>query len=407
MMSLKVKNILLVNTYYYPEIQGGAEYSVKKLAEALTQKGHKVLVLSSAKENMHEVIEGVNVQRVKFHSIYHSYGTMKKCPLTKLVHRILDFKNPFNKKLIEDVLKAFKPDVVHTNNLYEITPEIWKVAYEYNIPVIHTIRDYYLMCPKATLMKKNNEGCGKESILCRSYQDINRKLTRYVRVLTAPSSRMISYVIKKDFFKNSIKQVVYNAFEFDLNQIEESINLHNSSLNQEKVTFVYLGSFFKHKGIEFLINAFCQLNNDNARLILAGKGPEQEIVEQACKANQNILYAGFLEQKEIDLLLQKCDILICPSLWNEPFGRVVLDAYKNGLPVIACNVGAMPEIIDNEKTGILVQPNNIQELIGAMNRFMEDKSLLIEFRSNLINKLTEFSIDKQVECFEDLYNKLG
>lgn len=69
--------ILLVNTFYYPEVKGGAEYSVKKLAEALVQNGNEVIVISAGKSDTVETIDSVNVHRIKFKSVYHSYGDVK------------------------------------------------------------------------------------------------------------------------------------------------------------------------------------------------------------------------------------------------------------------------------------------------------------------------------------------
>lgn len=65
-------------------------------------------------------------------------------------------------------------------------------------------------------------------------------------------------------------------------------------------------------------------------------------------------------------------MLVCPSLWNEPFGRVILDAYKSGLPVIASRIGALPEIVQEGKTGILVNPGVSDELKNAMNCFLDN-----------------------------------
>ena len=117
-----------------------------------------------------------------------------------IFHRALDFWNPMNRNIIIDILKKEKPDIIHTNNIYEITPIIWKTAKENGIHTVHTIRDYYLMCYKTNLLKKNNEICNAPNIGCRLYQYINRKLTNYVDVLTAPSNMMIKEVEKKKIF---------------------------------------------------------------------------------------------------------------------------------------------------------------------------------------------------------------
>lgn len=395
--------ILLVNTFYYPEVKGGAEYSVKKLAEALQADGNEIIVLASGDADNDEIVDGIKVFRRKFHSIYHSYGKVNKNVVTMLFHRALDFWNPMNRNIIVDVIRKEKPDIIHTNNIYEITPIIWKTAKEYGIHTVHTIRDYYLMCFKTNLLKKNNVLCTKPNIGCRVYQYINRKFTKYVDVLTAPSNMMIKEVENRRFFEKSKHIVVYNACEFN----KESVAINCAKKKEySTITFVYLGGFHAHKGIDTLLEAFQNLENSNARLVFAGNGEETQKIKDAAIKDSRIQYAGFLDESQIAELLNRCDVLICPSLWNEPFGRVVLDAYQSGLPVIASRIGALPEIVQEGKTGILVKPGVSEELKNAMNRFLDDNEFLEACKRNLLAKLSEFEIRKQANNFEKIYTLL-
>lgn len=395
--------ILLVNTFYYPEVKGGAEYSVKKLAEALQADGNEIMVLTAGKTDKDEIIDGIKVLRRKFHSIYHSYGNVNKNIITMVVHRILDFWNPINRNIIINVLKNEKPDIIHTNNIYEITPIVWKVAKKNGIHTVHTIRDYYLMCFKTNLLKKNNTICNKPNIGCRVYQYINRKFTNYVDVLTAPSNMMIREVQNRSFFEEARHAVVYNACEFN----KESVTINCTKRNANGIiTFVYLGGFHEHKGIDILLEAFENLENSNARLVFAGKGEKMQKINEASIKDSRIHCVGFLNELQMTELLHKCDVLVCPSLWNEPFGRVILDAYKSGLPVIASRIGALPEIVQEGKTGILVKPGISEELKNAMNYFLDNEKFLEECKSNLLAKLSEFEIKKQVNTFEKIYTLL-
>lgn len=393
--------ILLVNTFYYPEVKGGAEYSVKKLAEALQADGNEIVVLAAGKVDKDEIIDGIKVLRRKFKSIYHSYGKVNKSIITMIFHRILDFWNPMNRGIIIDIIRKEKPDIIHTNNIYEITPIVWKIAKENGIHTVHTIRDYYLMCFKTNLLKKDNKICNSPNIGCKIYQHINRKFTNYIDVLTAPSNMMIKEVENRNFFEKAQHTVVYNACEFN----RESVAIHCAKKKEkDTITFIYLGGFHEHKGIDTLLEAFESLENLNARLVFAGKGEKMQKIKEASIKDSRIRYAGFLNEAEMMELLNKCDVLVCPSLWNEPFGRVVLDAYKSGLPVIASRIGALPEIVQEGKTGILVKPGVSEELKNAMNCFLDDRNFLEECKRNLLTKLSEFEIGKQAKNFEEIYN---
>lgn len=395
--------VLLVNTFYYPEVKGGAEYSVKKLAETLHDEGNEVVVLAAGNTDSEAVLNGVRIIRRRFWSLYHSYGQVRKNIFKKVTHRLLDFWNPLNKKILDQVIKDIKPDVIHTNNLYEITPIIWRIARKNGVSVVHTIRDYYLMCIKTNLLKKDNSLCVNPNIGCVAYQAINRRFTKYVDVLTAPSEMMIREVESRKFFLKSQRTVVYNACEFNRDQV-----VANCTKKQEHdtVTFVYLGGLHAHKGIETLLEAFQNVENPCARLIFAGKGEKEQNVKEACSSDNKIAFAGFLNESEVNQLLKKGDVLVCPSLWNEPFGRVVLDAYENGLPVIASRIGALPEIVRDKETGILVEPGSSMELQKAMEYCLDKRNFLEYCRNNLPNQLEKFSLERQVSSFKNIYKQL-
>ncbi|MEI2463274.1 glycosyltransferase, partial [Niallia taxi] len=89
-------NILLVNTFYYPTIVGGAEISVQKLAEGLVKNGHKVSVLCTDRTNNYEVINGVNVYRIKVKNLYSPSDSQQQNMIKKTIYRFVDFYNIFN-----------------------------------------------------------------------------------------------------------------------------------------------------------------------------------------------------------------------------------------------------------------------------------------------------------------------
>lgn len=396
-------DILLVNSFYYPEIKGGAEYSVKKLAEQLQAMGNNVVVLCSGSENSEDIVDGIKVIRRRFHSVYHSYGSVRKNLATKLVHRVLDFRNCLNRGIIRSVFDVVNPEVVHTNNLYEITPEIWVEAKKRGIPVVHTVRDFYLMCYKTNLLRKDKSICESPALGCRFYQMLNRNLSKHVMALTAPSEMMIEQVTNRGFFYNATCKRIYNACDYDDITVREQVKKH---LNRRARTFVYLGGLHSHKGVATMLDAFMQVKHEEARLIIAGKGTEEKRVKQACEKDNRIKYVGFLSEKDMTTLLEQCDVLVCPSIWNEPFGRVILDAYKNGLPVISSRIGALPEIVQENVTGLLVSPGSTIELKNALIRFLEDVGLADECRKHLLEQLKEFSLERQAEMFIDVYKNL-
>ena len=395
--------VLIVNTYYYPHIIGGTEVSVKKLAEGLSEKGIDVSVLCSDVEDKFEIINGVNVYRLKLKNIYQPIELRGANPLKKVIGRANDIYNKFNKRKINELINKIKPNVIHVNNIYGISPVIWEVAKENNIKLIHTIRDYYLMCPKISMLKKGKQ-CKEKNIVCKLFTNLNRKLSKNVDFVTAPSQYTLDCFIKEGFFSNAISKKVFNAIDYNISNVNNILNTKLNN-NDSYIKFVFIGTLTHNKGLDLLLEAFSQIKNPNAKLTIAGKGELENMVIECTKNDNRIAYKGFIGEEEINAMLKESDVLVAPSIWNEPFGRVVIDAYKNAMPVIAGKYGGLKEIVKDGMTGLLIEPKNKEEFINALNYF-NDKKHLKSMLNNCVDELKNYSLKYQVEQFIKIYEEL-
>lgn len=397
--------ILIVNSYYYPEIEGGAEYSVKMQAETLTKNGHNVSVICTAAEESQENIEGVDVYRIKSKCIVRTKECYKKNTIIRKAHRLLDIYNPFNFGLLNKLIKKIKPEVIHSNGLYDISPVIWKVAKANKIPVVHTLRDYCLICEHSNMLKKKTgEACPGPSLLCKFYRKINAFQTRNVDVVTAPSQFTLDTVCNADLFSKAKKTVVFNATDIDIEEVRRNVERRSKEIPLKKTfTYVFVGALVEFKGIKWLVDCFEKIKNQDLRLLICGKGELKDYIIDASKRDSRIEYRGFLGQKELRDVLSEADVLICPSLWNEPFGRVVLDAYQAGIPVIATNVGALSSIVKDGETGIVVQLGSDEEFMHALQLVNDDKNLY-EIMLTKLNRISgNFSLQAQCINYLKIY----
>ena len=398
--------ILIINTYYAPEIMGGAELSVKKLAETLSKTGHEVCVLCTGDKYVEEVIEGVHIIRIKSKHCCRAININNYCKPKRILRRIQDLWNPNNKRLIQQVIDSFKPDVVHTNGLYDISPIVWKCAHDHCIRVVHTLRDYYLICPRVSMncYKSNGMNC-KPSLFCSFHRFRNRISSKYVDAVTSPSSMTLNILINHGFFKQVKEKVVIpNAIDFELSNSISILKAREVRLSEEKkkVRFVFLGTFSEEKGIKWLLESYKSVFD--AELFFVGKGPLEKYIRDKAVIDKSINIVGFLNEKRMNELLQSSDVVICPSLWNEPFGRVVLDAYKNGMPIIVSNKGALSELVNDKEMGIVVESGNVSKLAEAMKFYIQNKEAIhIQGRSS-IEELMKYSLVVQAENFLDIYN---
>ena len=233
------------------------------------------------------------------------------------------------------------------------------------------------------------------------HRAINRVKAKFVDVVTAPSSVTLNLLIKNQFFTSSEKKVVPNATEFDASEINKLL-ARRKNAEAHTLKFVYLGTLSKPKGIQWMISSFNDLSQ-KAELYIAGKGRLHDYVEEQAKNNKKIHFVGFLNETQVDELLKECDVLLCPSQWQEPFGRVVLDAYKHAMPVICSDQGALPSLVDDGKTGFVIESGNQPALTAAMQHYIEAVDDICKHAAMGVEKLNLYSLENQARAFCEIY----
>ncbi|MHB1347692.1 MAG: glycosyltransferase, partial [Candidatus Humimicrobiaceae bacterium] len=118
---------------------------------------------------------------------------------------------------------------------------------------------------------------------------------------------------------------------------------------------------------------------------------------------KNINFLGFCD---ISNFLPKIDVLIVPSLWNEPFGRVIIEAYSFGVPVIGSNRGGIPELIEDGKTGFIFDPDINKDLENKINLFIDKPQLISGMTKNCLDLAKKYSAEKITTRHIELYKNL-
>lgn len=393
--------VIILNTFYSPDIYGGAEISIQKLAEQLVKKGHEVNVIVTSNKDKIDIINNVKIIRIKINNIYDTIEVRGKSGLSKGIYKVIDLYNVFNYIKLKKIIEEINPDVIHTNNLYGISTIIWKIAKRKNIKIVHSIRDYALLCPFVHLSCINKK-CKVEK-LCSFYKKNRNEHCSQVDEAVYISNTVEEIFKKYNYFNKSNTNVIHNSIDFNIDKVRELVN---KKINDTKKTtkFVYIGTLDYHKGIDLLLEAFSEINNENIILSIAGKGPLENLVKKYDERYNNIFYKGFLKQDEIDNFLAEQDILIAPSRWVEPFGRVILDAYKNALPVIASNEGGFIETVIDEKTGLLFKSGDKNDLKDCIKKITEEK-LYVKFLRNIENELPKYSLENHADNYLKVYKK--
>lgn len=384
--------ICIVCTLYPPYVLGGAEISTALLAQGLVRSGHEVAVITTGKTDSKEFIEGVTVYRLENKNIYWRYPQRDKPLAKKMLWHFFDMYNVRYQKSLQDLLSMLKPDIVHTGNLCGLSCIVWNVAKQQHIPIVHTLRDYYLLCPQQTMIK-GAQSCQSQCLVCKSSSVMKRNMSQKVDAVVGISNFILKHHLKFGYFKNATSACV----------IPNSIESHNiPQRTTETKDIGYIGRLSPEKGIELMIEAFINCHNKGLnKLRIAGTGNKRytDFLQEKCK-NKNIVFCGKCKPTDF---FQTIGLLIVPSLWNEPFGRVVIEAYSAHIPVLMANNGGLAELA---KQGIseAFPTKSTAPLTNLLDKFFNGT---LRFEHNRFQQaIMQYTENSVTGAYIDLYKKV-
>jgi len=345
----KMLRCLVVHNRYL--IQGGEDIVVQSEIDMLRKNRHSVKLIEADNQSL-------------------------TSPLAKLKTALNIAHSAESKKMLSHEILNFKPDIVHVHNFFPmLTPSIYDACIEAKVPVIQTLHNFRLICPGALLMRDGNicETCITKS----PYNAVLHGCYRNSKIQSIPVARMVSHHRSKNTWKNKVtrfialsrfskskfieagfpseKISIKSNFAEDINNIENSSNLNIQSLHKKDLIngyALYVGRLSAEKGISTLLNAWKDIDTT---LKIVGHGPLSSLLNNQ---QPNVEYIGSLSKHDVLKKMLDAKFLVMPSECFESFPLVIVEAFAQGIPVIASRMGAMAEIIDDGHTGLLFEPGN-------------------------------------------------
>ncbi|MGA7766363.1 MAG: glycosyltransferase family 4 protein [Candidatus Sulfotelmatobacter sp.] len=332
--------ILIISSLYPPHVIGGAEKAAAQLAEALVHRGHVVVVVSLYPGSS-EVVEdrnGVRVYRLPVDNFYWPFGRKKKPNwVCRLAWHIREVWNPVAARRIGSILDAETPDVVNTHNVCGFSLAAWREVKSRKVRLVHTLHDYYLMCPRCTLFDKGRN-CEKRCLSCKVLTLNRRRLSQQPDSVVSVSQHALNEHLRRHYLEDLPATVIYNiqgAFKSFLPQTR------NGQLSADLV-FGFIGRVEEEKGIETLLAATRQLHRSNWKLKIAGKGLDGYVDKLARRfPDSRIEWLGFTDAAKF---YSSVDVVVIPSLWGEPLPYVCVESLHAGRSLICASSGGIPEI---------------------------------------------------------------
>lgn len=321
---------------------------------------------------------------------------------------------------IKSLIKKEKPNIAHFHNIwYLISPSAYYACKDSNVPVIQTLHNFRCFCVNGLLMRE-----GKVCTKCVGYIPWNGIMYgcfRSSKLLSMPIaiSDMLHKVIGtwKDKIDTFIALSEFSKKIFiDCGLPREKIIIKPNFLrNPPKPKYVrdqsyavYSGRLSVEKGVEVLLDAFNILKisyNRQSSLKIVGAGPLRKQLEFKVMTD-NIEFTGYKDINEYIDLLKGANFVIIPSLCYENFPMTLCEAFACGKPVIASRLGAMAELINDGKTGLLFIPGDPEDLALKINWMIDNIDAQMEMGKNARAEFeAKYSADKNFNMLVDLYEK--
>ena len=386
--------VLMVNKFLHPN--GGSETYIFKLGEQLQRAGHEVQYFGMEHEGR---IVGNRAGIYTVDMDFHSGG------FRKLLYPLRIIYSAEAKRKMYRVLKDFRPDVVHLNNInFQLTPSVIYAVRAYekkcgrHIRIVFTAHDYQWVCPNHMM---RIPATGAICFACRGGNYVQCSKNRCIhnsRLKSILGTIEAKYYAKRRTY--GMVDVIVCPSEFMKKQLDtdplladKTIMMHNfietdstkTNTSQNSAGYggrdyvLYFGRFSEEKGTRTLLDA-CRALPD-IPFVFAGTGPLEDIVNEV----SNVENRGFVTGEALRSLISQARFSVYPSEWYENCPFSVMESQMYGTPVLVTDLGGAPELVQAGKTGELFRGGDLQELTEHISALWNDPELCRQYSENCKN----------------------
>ena len=361
--------ILLISSLYGIS-GGGSGLTVWHLARGLSAQGIEVVIvtLGGSRRLVETEEDGFRVYRFQPMNLYPFSEKDTRPMWQKIVWQSFDVYNLHSATVLRRIVEKESPDVIHIHKMRGFSGAVWQIASRLHPGcVIQTCHDYESMSPDGLLRGSIGAMALGRRWPVRGYQLIRARLSAGVSVVTSPSAHTLQRVMESGLFPLARREVVPNTHGWSSDELKP-ITVGGEQHPGGGTNFLFLGRLEKEKGIVVLFEAFLQAfeRQPSIRLNIAGWGNMEDELREKYGQHTAITFLGIVDAQAKKDALSCSTAVIVPSLVEEVFGLVAVEAYAFGVPVIASNTGGLAGLVRHAETGWLVEPGNVKELAENM-----------------------------------------
>ncbi|HSH78968.1 MAG TPA: glycosyltransferase [Herpetosiphonaceae bacterium] len=379
--------ILAVHNHY--QIRGGEDESFEVEVNTLRGAGHEVVTYTQDNER----VERIGRVRTAARTVW-SQQTYRE------VRRVLADENI---------------GLVHVQNFFPlISPSVYYAGRTARVPVVQTLRNYRLLCPNSLFFRDGHvcEDCmGKfvpwPGIVHTCYRD-SKTATATVggmitihRLLRTWDHMVDLYVALTEFAR---KKFIQGGIPADKIVVKPNCVYPDPGIGGGAGGYIlFVGRLSAEKGVSTLLDAWQQVGRGR-RLCVVGEGPLRSVVEEASRRMPEIEYLGRQDLAEVYRLMGDAKAVVFPSEWYETFGRVAIEAFAKQTPVVAARIGAIAEVVDDGRTGLLFEPGNVGDLCRQLEWVWSHPGAMVEMGQEARREYeAKYTASRNYEMLMEIY----
>ena len=336
-----------------------------------------------------------------------------------------------------DFLEDIQPEVAHIGHLNHLSIGIVKELTDRKIPILYTLHDFWLMCPRGQFLQRNFDGeqlytlCEKQddskcadqcysmyysNTACNNDKDywigwVNKRMAdikeiiQHIDLFHAPSQYLMDRYIYD--FNIAASKIFYLDYGFPTHYLQPV-----NECNSEEFTFGYIGTHIPAKGINMLIEAFGKVKG-KTRLKIFGRELGQNtkaLKTMAAKIENPVEFCGeYINKNLAETVFSNIHCIVVPSIWGENSPLVIHEAQACKIPVITADFGGMKEYVAHKENGLLFKHRDDSSLTEHMQFAIDNRKLMVQFgkRGYLYSENGNVqSIEEHCLRLEEIYNQI-
>ncbi len=289
-------------------------------------------------------------------------------------------------------IRLFGPDIVHVHGMYRnVSASVLLAARRMGVPVAMTLHDFQIVCPRTSLVDGQRRACetgfGFRCFYsnCPPYHGWNRAY-QGLKAVKLGLHRAIMRRTVNHFFSPSVCLMQWAVNNFGAKNISLLPNFTHDAdapvpgLPQEQ-TILFVGKLVEQKGVDLLLEAMDRVREalPAARLKIVGDGPEEQRLRKRCadlRLDHHVAFAGKMPHQQVLREYDRALVVVIPSRYAENCSMVGIEALSRGRVIIASRIGGLPDLVTENESGFLVQPDAVEDLSTTMISALQNTARL-------------------------------